>query len=202
MRKTILILVTIFFLTGCSKEDDNQNGSAQLPAETMIGANTFGCYINGKLVIPRDGSGTFGGPDRAVYFWADPTGNQQYSEIDVRDYKSEKTSSILIHIQNLNQNGAGNYIVDESNGNSNIDGLNHNYIHCRVYNETTNSYQYYRSFQNSGLIKITRYDINNRIISGTFSCKLRNSVNVSDEIEVTNGRFDFKWSTLDQTHFP
>lgn len=200
MKRAILILVSIFFLTGCSK--DNNNNNLKLPPETSVGANTFGCYINGKLVVPRDGTGTYLGPDRAVYFFGGYPNTTDYYEICIYDYKSERTSKILMHLQSVHQIGTGIYQIDESNGSSNIDGLNHNYFHCRVFNENTNSYQYYRSYVNSGTCKITRYDFDNRIISGTFSCRLRNSANLQDEIEVTNGRFDFKWSTLDQTHFP
>ena len=63
-------------------------------------------------------------------------------------------AKMLIHIQGLEQFGVSNYIINESNGMSNIDGLNHNYLHCKVFNLATNSYQYYRSYQNSGTLKI------------------------------------------------
>ena len=176
-----------------------------LPPETQTGANTFGCLINGKLLVPRDGLGSFSGSgSKGVIIWGDVTGNQQYNEIDVHDYKSARTANILLHIQNLHQLGVGQYIVNLSNGMTSIDGLNHTYIHCRIFNETLNMYQYYRSFDNSVSIKITRYDspnqiIQNRIFSGTFSGKLKNSVNASDIIEITDGRFDFnKRTILDQ----
>ena len=48
---------------------------------------------------------------------------------------------------------------------------------------------------------ITKYDFTNRIVSGNFSGKLRLK-NGLEEIDILNGRFDIKWSTLDTTPFP
>ena len=172
---------------------------AKLPAETQIGANTFGCLINGKLLIPRDGTSTLGNSTQGFILWGGYPTNDAYNEIDIHDYKSIKTGEILIHIQSLIQLGVGNYIIDESNGFRSIDGLNHNYIHCRVFNEATNSYKYYRSFTNLGLLKITKFIIIpglSSTISGTFTCTVRSTSNPSDEIEITLGRFDINGFTL------
>lgn len=61
---------------------------------------------------------------------------------------------------------------------SNIDGYNHTYMHCRIYNDETNSYQYYRSYENSGELKITKYQVigqqsQSKIVSGTFGGRLK-----------------------------
>ena len=205
MKTKILIFLTILILVGCSKDDTTPPEPALLlPTETQTGANTFGCLINGKLLIPRDGTGTFGGSHRGMILWAGhPTGTE-YSEIDIHDYKNPKTGDIVIHIQSLDQLGVGNYIIDESNGFRSIDGLNHNYIHCRIFNEATNSYKSYRSYPNSGVIKITRFDFIPSVqlfVSGTFTCKVRNSTNSNDEIEITLGRFDINGFTLPVKEF-
>ena len=198
----LLITFSLFGLVGCTSNATQNDPVLQLPPETQTGANTFGCYINGKLLVPRSGIGTVGGSDTALSVWGDVTGNQQYSEIDARDYKSNRTAQILIHIQNLHQIGIGIYIIDISNGMRGIDGLNNSYIHCRVFNESTNSHQYYRSFNSSGSILITKYDFANEIISGTFTCRLRNSINQSDEIQITQGRFDINPRTVLDKTFP
>ena len=208
MKKQILLFLATLLLFSCSKEEATTNDpTLSLPPETQTGANTFGCYINGKLVIPRDGTGTLGGSEKGIKIWGDPIGNQEYNEVELIDYKSTRTAEIVIHIQNLHQIGIGNYTVDLSNGLRGIDGLNNNYIHCRVFNESTNSYQYYRSFDNCGTINITRYDspniiIQNRIFSGNFSCRLKNSSNPNDEIQVTSGRFDINKATIITKTFP
>jgi hypothetical protein len=202
--KNLMTLLLLALLTSCS-EESNSNPESQLPPITQTGANTFGCLIDGKLFIPRDGTGNWSGSNNAVSIYGDPTGNNQYREIEVRDYKSERTAKIMIHIQNLPQIGSGNYIFNTSNGMSNIDGPNHTYLYCRVYRESTNSYQYYHSFENSGTINITRYQLIPNVslfISGTFSCSVKNSANPNDIIEITNGRFDFNGATIPNTVFP
>jgi hypothetical protein len=203
MKKQILLFLATLLLFSCSKEDATTNvPTLTLPTETQVGANTFGCYINGKLLVPRSGTGTVGGSDRAVTVWGDVSGNQKYDEIEVKDFKSTRTAQILIHIQSLHQLGSGDYNVDLSNGLRGIDGLNNNYIHCRVFNENTNSYQYYRSFDNCGTINITRYDFANDVIAGTFTCRVRNSVNPADEIQITQGRFDINPVSILDKIFP
>ena len=206
MKTKLLILVTMVMqlLVSCSKEDSS-SCEDYLPAITTTGANTFGCCINGNLLIPRDGTGTFGGSDRGFMTWGDPTGNNQYSEIDIKDYKSEISGSIFIHIQGLNENGIGDYIIDQSNGASDIDGFNHTYIHCRIFDEATNSYQYYRSTENSGLLKITNYEFIpfvKTIVSGIFNCTVINSANINDTIKIKDGRFDYNGATLPNVIFP
>ena len=194
-------------LSACSKDDlkPTPASSGSLPAETQTGANTFGCYINGNLLIPRSGTGDVGSSDYVVIVGGEYPNGNEYNEIDVHDYKSTRTGSILIHIQSLDQLGAGEYIIDESNGQRSIDGLNHNYLHCRVFDSQSNTYKFYRSFTNSGVLKITRFDFVlsvRRIISGTFTCRVRNSANPVDEIEITSGRFDIESGTVTIKNFP
>ncbi|MEC4004212.1 hypothetical protein OX283_006065 [Flavobacterium sp. SUN052] len=202
MKPTFLIFILTLFLSGCSNDSSTKEPNLTLPPETQVGANTFGCYINGKLLVPR-GFGLYNGDYPALILAGYPS--ESYSEIDIRDYKSKNASRIFIHIQSLVQNGESLYNIDESNGQTDIDGLNHTYVNCKIFNEDTNSYQYYRSFDNSGTLKITKYDFIpsvKLILSGTFNCKLRNSINPNDIIEVTQGRFDFNGATLHSTNFP
>lgn len=206
MKKQILFLALVVqFLASCSNDEKGSSCQDSLPAVTTTGANTFGCCINGNLLIPRDGTGTFGSSDSGFTTWGDPTGNNQYSEIDIKDYKSKRTASIYIHIQGLNQNGIGDYIIDQSNGFSDIDGFNHTYIHCRIFNEATNSYQYYRSTGNCGLLQITNYEWIpgvKKIVSGIFNCTVKNSANSNDTIQIKDGRFDYNSVTIPNTVFP
>ena len=143
MKKTILTFLAILFLASCSKDDNLEptpTPVSQLPPETQTGANTFGCFINGNLLIPRDGTRGVGATGMGMILWGGYPNGDEYSEIEVRDYKSSKTGSLLLHIQSLIQLGVGNYIIDESNGQRSIDGLNHNYLHCKVFNLATNFY--------------------------------------------------------------
>ena len=51
---TTLFFVAALFCIGCSDNDPPQD---QLPPITQNGANTFGCVINGEVLIPKDGTG-------------------------------------------------------------------------------------------------------------------------------------------------
>ena len=46
-------VITVFSFSQCKKNKDKP----QLPAETTIGAMTFGCKINGLVFLPKDGRG-------------------------------------------------------------------------------------------------------------------------------------------------
>jgi len=205
MKTQLLTLALCLLLfIACDKDEDTKSSICQdyLPAITTTGANTFGCCINGNLLIPRNGAGTIGGNDYGAILYGGYPNLTDYYELDIRDFKSEKTGSLLLHMHQIHINGLGEYIINQSNGYNAIDGLNHTYLHCRVFNTATNNYQYYRSYENSGILKITRYDFANRIISGTFSCIVKNSANPNDKIEIKDGRFDINWLTLPNTSFP
>jgi hypothetical protein len=205
MKKTFLTFLTILFLVSCSKDETPtpEDPLAKLPPETQTGANIFGCIINGQVFYPRGGTGTIWTPGaKAVKFWGAPSGNQEYNEIEVSNYKDGKpASNMIIHLQDLNQNGAGEYIWHPSNFQRGEDGLFQNYVFARIYNASTDTWKYYGSYENSGKVVITRYDTANFIVSGTFSGKLR-LYNGTEEIEVSQGRFDFNKVTLDTTTFP
>lgn len=192
-----LILITAF---GCNNNDDANTNQRTLPLITEIGANTFGCYIDQQLFLPRDGEGTFGSEDKAMTLWGGGS-NNDYNEIDVHDFKSEKTASLLLHIESLYDNGEGIYVINESNGLEGIDGFDHTYIHCRVWREDIGNYQNYLSYGNSGTINITRFDFENGIISGTFNGFVRNYQQPHDTIQIREGRFDINGYTLPDAEF-
>ena len=161
-----------------------------------------------KVVVfyPRDGTSTLFNPGgKGCKFWGDPTdptGIGNYNELEIRNLQDAKpANSMIIHLQGLDQEKTGEYIWRESNFQSSIDGLMQNYVFAKIYNPAVNGWQYYGSYENSGKVTITRYDFTNRIVSGTFSGKLM-LINSTSELEILNGRFDFKWSTLDSTPFP
>lgn len=190
----------LFLFLGCSKDDDN-TFTPTLPPITQTGANTFGCYIDGVLVTPRDGSGANGFPDRGMLFSAGGIPPEiTYNEINVVDFKSEFGTKINIHIKNLNDIGQGEYVINESNCEDNVDSNDNNNIFCRFWNEASQTYKWYCSVENSGTLSITRYDFQNKIVSGTFSCTLQNRDNPDEIIEITDGRFDIKWDI--NTNYP
>ncbi|PHR73649.1 MAG: hypothetical protein COA67_02670 [Lutibacter sp.] len=194
----------LFTLISCSSDDnDKQTFTPTLPAITQTGANTFGCYIDGKLVTPRDGSGgIYGTAKGIVYSGSGTPPNYAYNEIRIQDYKGETGGIVKIHITDLHQNGEGTFTIKESNCEDGIDANPTINIHCRIIDEASQTYKWYCSIENAGTLTITRYDFDGRIISGTFNCTMQNNDDSSDTIEITQGRFDMKWDTLDETEFP
>ena len=199
MKTTILFFLTILSLVGCSKNDDPMPSDplAKLPPETQTGANTFGCIINNQVFYPRDGTSSLLSPGgKGLMIWGDPSANQQYNEFEIRNLQDGKPCSrMIIHLQNLPQLQVGEYIWKPSNFNSSIDGLQQNYVFAKIFNNATNTWKFYGSYENSGKVTITKYASNNTIISGNFSGKLR-LINSTEEIEILNGRFDINKATL------
>lgn len=204
MKTKILLFLTILSLMACSNDDATpQDPFAQLPPETQTGANTFGCIINNQVFYPRDGTGTLFNPGgRGLILWGDPSvpiGIGNYGEIEINNYQDAKpANSMLIHLQDLNQIGVGEYVWKESNFQSSIDGLMQNYVYAKIFDESVNGWRYYGSYENSGKLYITKY---NNIVSGNFNGKLR-LLNGTQEIEILNGRFDINSSTVSNTNFP
>lgn len=203
--KHTFILALLLLLIGCSSDSNPEDG---LPPETQTGANTFGCLIDGKLYKPRCEEPSVVFPEWGMSLWGGIPNVTDYNEIEVRDLKSPKYFEMLIHIDELNLNGIGEFIINESNGESNVDGFDHTYMHCVIYDKKVNNYKKYVSYENSGSIIITRYTqgsnnpLTGAIISGTFSGKLRNINDPNDEIEVKKGRFDVNSLTVIYKEFP
>lgn len=203
--KNTLLLTLFLLLIGCSTDSNPEDG---LPPETHTGANTFGCLIDGKLYKPRCEEPSVAFPQWGMIVWGGIPNVTDYNEIEVRDLKSVNYFEILLHIDELNLNGIGEFIINESNGESNVDGLNHTYVHCLVYDKKISGYKKYVSYENSGSINITRYTqgSNNPLIgeitSGIFTCRVRNINDPNDELEITKGRFDVNSLNCFYKEFP
>jgi hypothetical protein len=200
---TLLFSILFLGLVGCSS-DNAKDSLAKLPTESQFGANTFGCVVKGQVFYPRDERPGNFQPSlgKGVTFWAGPGTGNEYNEIDVRNYVTAKPVSIMIiHLQGLYQTGIGEYIWGTTNFERSIDGYMNNYLYCQVYDKDSQTWKYYGSYENSGKVIITRYDYNNRIVSGTFSGTLRLK-NGTDLLEIQQGRFDFHWASLDEASFP
>lgn len=197
--KKIFFLLLSFIAISCSKDNSTETPTDQLPPITTTGANTAGCYINGKLLIPKNGSQAIGGsPNYGLYqrqgnnFW--PNKND-YFGVDISNKKDYDNFSIYVWIKDM-QNGNGDYSVGQSNGQIHSNGPNNNQIFATL-NENGTLKTYYSS-NNSGLIKITRSDMVTgiAIFSGTFNCTLYNKDNPNEIIQITDGRFDINALTL------
>ena len=192
--KNILYFLTLFIFINCST--DNETVNDQLPAITTTGARTAGCIVNGKVVIPKDGVNSLSGHEVqglktlvGINFFEPVLGGDYYS-FSIANLKDKGHSyTVYVHLNNLH-NGIGEYEVGPSIGDYFVHNSSAPYIIVR---ETQNgvSGKRFTSGENSGTITVSRFD---SILSGTFSGTVYNKDDVSEKIEITDGRFDFKIS--------
>ena len=196
MKNTLLLLVLLVLIScGRNSSDNDEMSQNQLPSITQTGANTAGCIINGKVIIPKDGinpSSGFGVNGLVI-----STGINFYTPIYGDDYLSVSITnliekgqsySVYVHLSKLT-NGVGQYTVDQSNGEYNVYASRNPQIIVRETNDGVSGTTYL-SGPNSGKINITTF--NNTTCSGTFSATLYNKDDPSKTLQVTEGRFDVR----------
>ncbi|QNM85913.1 hypothetical protein H9W90_01980 [Polaribacter pectinis] len=183
--KIIFTLIITLFLS-CS---DNENLvepiiEDTLPPITEIGANTFGCLINGKVFIPKDKTGYTppgGGTPKGLKISSGDTNIVDYYAITARDYISH---SLYIYIP-TDRPEKRKYEFKLSPGvASTLEAPNFPHIFLIINNKK------YISFDNSGSIEFNKVDFISEVCAGIFNTKLRNIDNQNDIVQITNGRFD------------
>ena len=193
--------ILFFFLALASCSKDSNTVGDELPPITQTGANTAGCIINGKVLIPKNtinslsGYPVYGLTTGAGVNFNAPIIGDDYWYIKIANLRSTgKDYWIYIHL-NDTKIGLSNYIVGQSNVEFFADGPNNPAIIVR---ETNNgiSGTTYISGSNAGTISVTRFDYSNGIYSGIFNATLYNKDNPSEIIQVTDGRFDINLATL------
>ena len=195
MKNLLLSAIAGITMTAC---DNEAQFNPQLPAITQVGANTFGAIIKGQIMVPRNSQGYIppGSSHNPVLY----TGFDNWEEISASD-RITIMGGIYIYIENIDKKyplKVDNYIIGNSDGALSNSFAENTLITANVYDNTGKA-KIYLSIADSGSINITRSD--NDIISGIFSCKLRDKENPDDIIEIKEGRFDFTKSTINSTNF-
>lgn len=198
MKKILLALTIGLAAMGCRDKDEY---NPQLPPITQTGANTFGAVINGKVMVPRSSTSrnwSFLGSGHSCTYYGKGIYQDKYEVINASDCKETRRGRIYIYMENYNNNSTpiGTYAFEDSNGSYDDDIIKPKGIMMNCYLNNVR----YLSIANTGSITITRND--DEVISGTFSCKLRNKDNPNDIIEIKDGRFDFNKATIYNTYFP
>lgn len=171
-RFLILFAFASIFAT-CKKDHEDT-----LPPATQTGANTFGCKINGKVFVPKGSSGT-GTANPHVQYDLDLNG-QPYLFIETFQYPTDINSGIKIGFNVLNHLGfyslsdTFSFLVGSPTGSNNCGGISNNPSNYKM-----------------GGGVVTRLDIPNHIISGTFDFKYKTQQ--CDTVFITDGRFDIKF---------
>lgn len=176
MKKILLISLAVLLLAACNKK------VTELPPATQTGANTFGAMVNGAFWVPK-GFGSFPANDiLEVRFLANMN-----MYINANDFsKSPTEKEFEIFVQNVT--GPGTYML---NTNVTYPSASANYAYY-VKRTLTPVDEWITSSQQTGSVTITKFDIPNHIVSGTFQFNLVNLYDPSKTMTVTDGRFDIR----------
>ena len=172
MKKLINYFLAAVLLLSASCEDDNifkqlvDPPVKVLPPATQIGANTFGCKVNGKVWLPNETA------------WVEFVNGG----LDIVARNRQKGFlGIGLHIGRFVISSKGTFSIASSTP----------YFSQASYIENNNAFT--TDDINTGSITITRLDTNqlHYIVSGTFSFKARHESS-GEIIEITEGRFDLR----------
>ena len=140
----------------------------ELPPETQKGANTFGCLVNGELFVAQPHFVWFGQPYVHAVYFVDLKGNSGLT------------------IKGSNSNGFIEFGLTNSESEKLITPS------ISYYQDNANRFQ----IRNTGEVFLTKLDLENRIVSGTFEFEiplLKDDETVEEiTVKITEGRFDIK----------
>ncbi len=183
MRTFILYCVMFLAFESCKKDKTSSTASYQLPAASQSGANTFGFLLNGEVFIPKG----YINPSPNLRVFVDPTFND--GNLDIRVYRIVDKILVDMSIGSDSIKNVGTYPIKDFTRASvylakHTKDLATEY--CQVYNGV--------AYNRNGSISITRYDLINRIVSGTFEVTMVNDAcGFGTPINITQGRFDLKY---------
>lgn len=172
---TVFSFCILLVFSQCKKNKDEE---PQLPPETSIGAMTFGCKINGKVFVPRDGRGRPGLFVQYVNLGTGPNGGW-YLNIPATNWIPSTPEGVNINTDSL--------LV--------VEGATYPFKY-RKKGFPGAFYQIgavYEALDGStGELKIKKFDNVNRIISGTFFFTGTDNSN-GQTVDITDGRFDIRF---------
>ena len=180
----LAITATISILASCKKDKTEPTELSKLPAATQIGANTFGCLVNGKAwVAKRNDCFIICSSSFKIYYDGSSGGyfGIEAVKIDTKNNISERIDVFFDssnfkteHIVTINNPLITVRFANYSNGNN-----------CSNYQHNLDS-----TVVHFGKVNFTRYDLSNGIFSGTFNFTLTKPG--CETITITEGRFDKK----------
>lgn len=181
----IALLSTVFGNSSCIKT--RPTAPEALPPITQTGANTFGCLINGNLWLPKGYDGRFLNSRITI----DPSFDD--GSFLVRVYRIEGEIKWNITLTSDSIKAIGIYPIKSLSHATFIFGKllrDASVYYCDVY---ANGYNTINPFNINGFIKVTRYDLVNKIFSGEFEVSFNNTAcGLGDPVRITEGRFDYK----------
>lgn len=164
----------ILSFVSCTKNDFQKE---ELPAETHIGANTFGCLVNGQLWIVKSSNGS---PAMNVDYFSATELNIFASRRNTADVQLNSTiESITFSIKNDSVK-TKSFVLDD--------------VLKRQGSYSSDRYNcYYQTgYTTTSKLEITFHNVRERIISGRFELYFPAQGNCA-AIAITNGRFDIRY---------
>ncbi|MBC7650414.1 MAG: hypothetical protein H7101_01550 [Deinococcales bacterium] len=194
IKTCMLLLILAITLTQCKKSTANQIDL--LPPITTNGANTFGCLVNGTAMLPKSGIPTFNNP-----FPNSALRITFGSEVKIETGNYDGPANYMcFYMYNLYSSGISQYNWKSTLFGTESFPVYNSQLYGTFYNSNTNSTGWYGSYDSSGTVAITKFDTSTHVISGVFTGKLRRE-NSTEEISITNGRFDINWTTVANKKF-
>lgn len=169
--KNLIVLLSISVLLGCKKSKDS-DPQPQLPKETQIGANTFGCKLNNEIWLPQ---GTFPNRSGLVADWQ----GDGYLNIVAASFTSQRAQYLHLH-SDKEILAPGDYNLTNE---GTFAGLSDELSQCE-YGGPNYKVQ-------SGVLTITKLDFEKRIIAGRFHFTLTSPT--CSPVTITDGRFDITY---------
>ncbi len=190
--KTFFILTSLMLtLTKCKKSTVIQMDL--LPPITTTGANTFGGILGNTALLPKSSSPSFNNP------FPNPALDVLFSyEVNI---KVGGGFYMCLCLFDLYKTGEGMYEWNNTQYGGEAFPLYANQLYGSFLNSKTNKYEWYGSYAGSGKTIISKFDTTNHIISGIYSGKLKQRYG-TEEITITDGRFDINWTTASNKKFP
>jgi hypothetical protein len=166
LKPFYLIALLLFVLTAGMKCKDKlrlNTPKEELPAITQEGRNTFGFLLNGEVWLPK--------------------GPLLRRNLDISFYDKGRIG--IVAKRSITEKNVDQYISISS---ENIENIGE-YPLFVYYNDHISNCNF-NERNIVGVLKVTRIDLNNKIISGTFSFKVE--IPGCSTINATEGRFDLK----------
>ena len=141
-----------------------------MPKPTQTGANTINAKVNGT-------------PWQHKFCWSCKRIDAVYEDGTLQFFVTGRNwdQNIVISVNIKELKSLGTYQLSNQ-------GLNYGYI-------STENSRFYTSNNSLGVVTITKIDLANKIISGTFEFSAEDEYNPANTIKVTDGWFDIVYET-------
>ena len=179
-----LLLLIVGLEVSCTLIDALKPVPTALPPETQTGANTFGCLVDGKLLVPYSDDSNYEGFSKELQ---SPYGG--LFRVGGSFYKSgSPKQSCGFLIRKIQKEGT--YKLYYSRKEHLANGINTNdWVEYRK----DDTYYNMKVSQSNFTVEITKFDQKNYIVSGRFYGTLYHEKDSTRKVEITQGRFDVKF---------